>query len=387
MTSRGGSGSRYSSDGAGSNGHVPLSADWGVNNFDMIRLLAALQVAVMHAITYLKPAGFLAHLVQFGLNLFPGVPIFFVISGLLISKSYEQADSIRHYYQNRCLRIFPALWVCLVVSLGVICAIGVGSLGTVSTREWLLWWAAQMSIFQSYEADFLRSLDFSGGLNSSLWTIPIELEFYLLLPALYGMLRLHRHRGHMLVFAVLVVSLAVELLLMHGRWRFPRVADYSFLQLTLVPNLWMFLVGVLIQRNWTAVRGWLAGRAHWWLLGYLLLCMLTTALRIDIGGNDINPVFLLPLAGLVISVAMSAPGLSDKILQHRDISYGLYIYHMLVIHLMVQFSLRSVSAVIAISLGLAIISWTLVERPFLQRKQRALRAVSNSPMELVRRPA
>src|ERR1700732_5361655 len=186
MTSRGGSGSRYSSDGAGADGHVPLPADWGVNNFDMIRLLAALQVPVMHPITYLKPAGFLAHLVQFGLNLFPGVPIFFVISGLLISKSYEQADSIRHYYQNRCLRIFPALWVCLVVTLGVICAIGVGSLGTVTAREWLLWWAAQMSIFQSYEADFLRPLGFSGGLNSSLWTIPIELEFYLLLPALYG---------------------------------------------------------------------------------------------------------------------------------------------------------------------------------------------------------
>jgi peptidoglycan/LPS O-acetylase OafA/YrhL len=369
---------RYSSERTGSNGHVTLPADWRINNFDVIRLLAALQVAVVHGITYLKPAGFLAHLVQFGLNLFPGVPIFLVISGLLISKSYEQADSIRHYYRNRCLRIFPALWVCLVVSLGVICAIGIRSLGTVSTREWMLWWVAQMSIFQSYEADFLKSLDFSGGLNSSLWTIPIELEFYLLLPALYGMLRLHRHRGHMLVFAVLVVSLAIEFLLIHGRSRFPRIADHSFLQLTLAPYLWMFLVGVLIQRNWTVVRGWLAGCAHWWLLGYLLLCMLATALGIDIGGNDINPVFLLPLAGLVISVAMSAPGLSNRILQHRDISYGLYIYHMLVIHLMAQFALHSVSAMIAISLVLAIISWTLVERPFLKRKRQALRAVSDS---------
>ena len=376
MTSRGGS----------TNGHVPLPADWRVNNFDAVRLLAALQVAVVHAITYLKPAGLPAHLVQFGLNLFPGVPIFLVVSGLLISKSYEQADSIRHYYRNRCLRIFPGLWVCLVVSLGVICAIGVGSLGTVSTREWLLWWAAQMSIFQSYEADFLKSLGFSGGLNSSLWTIPIELEFYLLLPPLYLMLRLHRHRGHMLIFAVLMASLAVELLLVHGRWRFPRIADYSFLQLTLAPYLWMFLVGVLIQRNWTVVRGWLAGCAHWWLLGYLVLCMLATALRIDVGGNDINPVFLLPLAGLVVSVAISAPGLSDRILQHHDISYGLYIYHMLVIRMMMQFALHSVTAVIAISLGLAIISWTLVERPFLKRKQRALRAVSNGSMELVRQP-
>ena len=362
-------------DTAALNEQVQLPADWRVNNFDLIRLLAALQVAVVHAIMYLKPAGFL-HLVQFGLNLFPGVPIFFVISGLLISKSYEQSDSIRQYYQNRCLRIFPALWVCLTVSLGVICAMGIGFLGTVSTHDWLLWWAAQMSMFQSYGADFLEPFG-GGGLNSSLWTIPVELEFYLFLPALYGLLQLRRRRGHTLVLAVAMVSLAVELVLVHGRQHFPRISDYGFLELTLVPYLWMFLVGVLIQRNWTAVRGWLADRAQWWLLGYLLLCVLATLLRVDPGGNDISPIFLLPLAGLVISVAMSAPGLSDRILQHRDISYGLYIYHMLVIRLMMRFAVPSLSAVIAISLALAIISWTLVERPFLKRKRRTLRAVSN----------
>src|ERR1700730_1291216 len=187
-------------DTAALNEQVQLPADWRVNNFDLIRLLAALQVAVVHAIMYLKPAGFL-HLVQFGLNLFPGVPIFFVISGLLISKSYEQSDSIRQYYQNRCLRIFPALWVCLTASLGVICAMGIGFLGTVSTHDWLLWWAAQMSMFQSYGGDFLEPFG-GGGLNSSLWTIPVELEFYLFLPALYGLLQLRRRRGHTLVLAV-----------------------------------------------------------------------------------------------------------------------------------------------------------------------------------------
>ena len=78
-----------------------------------------------------------------------------------------------------------------------------------------------------------------------------------------------------------------------------------------------------------------------------------------------------------MSVAASAPGLSDRILHHHDISYGLYIYHMLVIRLMMQFNVLSVSAAIVISLAVAIISWSLVERPFLKRKRRALRAVSN----------
>ena len=91
-----------------------------------------------------------------------------------------------------------------------------------------------------------------------------------------------------------------------------------------------------------------------------------------------NPIFLLPLAGLVISGAMSAPGLSDRILRHRDISYGTYIYHMLVINLMVQFGVRagllSVVAAIVLSLALATLSWVVVEKPFLMRKRSALRA-------------
>jgi peptidoglycan/LPS O-acetylase OafA/YrhL len=356
--------------------HEPSSVDWRVNNFDLVRLFAALQVAVVHALMHLKPTGSFVHIARAGLELFPGVPIFFVISGLLISKSYEQSDSIRDYYRNRCLRIFPGLWVCLVVSVGVILIIGVGSIGPVPTRDWLLWWAAQMSIFQNYNPAFLKPLG-DGMPNGSLWTIPVELEFYLLLPVLYCTLRLRRRRGHVLVLIVLVASLAAELVLAYGRRRFPWLTDYGFLFGTLVPYLWMFLVGVLIQRNWSRLRRCLAHQAHWWLLGYFLLCIVARLLRIDAGGNNMNPIFLLPLTGLVISCAMSAPSLSNRILHHRDISYGTYIYHMLVINLLLYFGVRaSVPAVVAaivISLALAATSWHVVEKPFLIRKRNALR--------------
>src|SRR6202011_6269624 len=83
-----------------------LASDWRVNNFDLLRLLAALQVAVVHSIGFLKPTRYFARLMEAGLDRFPGVPIFFVISGVLISKSYERSDSLRDYIRNRCLRIF-----------------------------------------------------------------------------------------------------------------------------------------------------------------------------------------------------------------------------------------------------------------------------------------
>ncbi len=95
-----------------------------------------------------------------------------------------------------------------------------------------------------------------------------------------------------------------------------------------------------------------------------------------------SPVFLLPLAGLIVSLAMSAPQLSDRILRHQDVSYGLYLYHMLVINLLVGLAApsgwASFAAAIIVSLGLAALSWTLIEKPYLTGKRGSLRAVSGS---------
>jgi peptidoglycan/LPS O-acetylase OafA/YrhL len=352
----------------------PSLHEWRVNNFDLVRLFAALQVAIVHALASFTPTGLVANALRYGLSFFPGVPIFFVVSGVLISKSYEQSESLRDYFRNRCLRIFPALWICLVVSLGVICLSGVSTLGAVSTWECSLWWMAQMSIFQSYQPHFLNELG-NGGLNGSLWTIPLELEFYLLLPVLYRVLRPQRQYGHALIFAVLLVSLAFELLLVRRPGYLGSIAGCDLLRLTLLPYLWMFLLGVLIQRNWHVLRGKLIGRAHWWFLGYLSVCMLARSLHIDVGGNDINPLFLLPFAALVISFAMSVRGLSERVLRQQDVSYGLYIYHALVIRVMRGLGLPSVTGAIAISLAVATASWILVEKPFLIRKRGSLRTM------------
>ena len=354
--------------------------DWRINNFDLIRLLAASQVAVVHSMTAFKMYGLHAIAFNLGVRMFPGVPIFFVISGFLISKSYERSTSIRDYYRNRCLRIFPALWVCLVASLGVILIAGVSVLGPVSTRAWLGWWAAQMSLYQQFGPDFLKPVGL-GSLNGSLWTIPVELEFYLLLPLIYAVFKLRKRRGDFGLLCLLAVSLALH-------WFYCRPSlfsdpadnspDHTFLVETIVPYLWMFLVGVLMQRHWTALRGILAGRAHWWLLGYLLLCVTTKRLHIYVGSADISPLFLLPLAALVLSCAVSLPTVSDRLLHHNDISYGTYIYHVLVLNTLLVLgapdNALSCTAALGISFGLGAASWWCVERPFLRRKRKSLRA-------------
>lgn len=65
------------------------------NNFDLLRLLAATQVAILHITTHLKTP-FPEQVVNI-LEWFPGVPIFFAISGYLIAMSYDRSSSIRKY--------------------------------------------------------------------------------------------------------------------------------------------------------------------------------------------------------------------------------------------------------------------------------------------------
>ena len=77
------------------------------NNFDLIRLCAALQVAVFHTAVYMDVGSVWVHY----LGYFPGVPIFFFISGFLIYQSYNniRANKLKTFFTNRVLRLYPAL--------------------------------------------------------------------------------------------------------------------------------------------------------------------------------------------------------------------------------------------------------------------------------------
>jgi len=57
----------------------------------------------------------------------PGVPIFFFISGLLLSRSYERSGSLKDYALNRTLRIFRAA---RLRGLNIIAVAATGYFGT-----------------------------------------------------------------------------------------------------------------------------------------------------------------------------------------------------------------------------------------------------------------
>ncbi|MGF6708175.1 acyltransferase family protein [Pseudomonas frederiksbergensis] len=158
------------------------------NNFDLLRLILAFLVLIPHSfhLTGYSP--------RFFARLFGGydtsviaVSAFFIISGFLISGSLERR-SLVEYFLSRMLRIIPALAVVVIVTVFVI--------GPIFTSSTLVDYFSNYGTYQylrniiPYETYFFlpgvfNDLPLSGGVNGSLWTIPIEFFCYLALPVLF----------------------------------------------------------------------------------------------------------------------------------------------------------------------------------------------------------
>ena len=312
------------------------------NNFDLLRLIAAAQVLICHAGSHLGVQ------VPAFVSYFPGVPVFFVISGYLVSQSYERT-SFTTYCVNRALRIFPGLWACLAVSIGIAAIYGF-SVG------WP-WIAAQATLVQFYNPQYLR--DFGVGvLNGSLWTIPVELQFYAALPFVYWLLK--SNRALLAIIALGAIVNAAFVLM-------PTSMVQKAIGETLPIYLYLFLIGVLLQRNPAFVARLLTGRLPLWLALYLAVAVTAGWAGLANEGNFLNPIQAGFLALLVVSA-----GFARAVPLKADLSYGLYLYHMPVVNAFIESGRggnRAALAVAAITLALACASWFLIERPALRLKR------------------
>jgi peptidoglycan/LPS O-acetylase OafA/YrhL len=332
------------------------------NNFDLIRIFAALQVVLTHVFNHLHYPDVNLH---YFLTFFPGVPIFFVTSGYLVSGSFERSGGIRRYFRNRFLRIYPGLWGCLSVTFLL-----VFFLGYRPTRFGDYAWFPLQFLGVIYTPQFLRHFGF-GSYNGSLWTIPVELQFYMLLPLAYSMVRKMRlgDKGFVVLFALA----ATFSLTQSALFPFGIISDHQFepisakfLRICFAPHIYLFLLGVVFQRFKCFKLRWISGKGIVWLVCYILAACVVPSTPV------VNVLSAIALGFVTLSMAYTAPRLGDLLLHHQDVSYGTYIYHGLLVNLVivsgVHFRFGAFVVLIACTIAVAFLSWRLIERPCLARK-------------------
>lgn len=334
------------------------------NNFDLIRLIAATQVAVKHILIHM---GISAPYIDW-LGALPGVPIFFLISGFLIFKSCENSPSLKEFFLNRALRIYPGLICCVLLSVLMVWLTGYFSTQHIPASGMLFWLFGQTTILQIYNPDFMRGFGV-GVLNGSLWTISVELSFYLITPLILILVRWRASLWPVmiLIFCCANVLMAMEL----GTGMLWKLFTVSF-----VPWLYMFLLGA-----------WISTKPHW--LAYIKRCPLPIIIFINvaigligyllglqISENGINPLSYFGLALLIFKLAYSKPRLSENLLKRNDVSYGIYIYHMPIANLMIFLGFhgeyRYLGIVVLAMFMMAILSWKFIEKPALRLKHTTL---------------
>lgn len=160
------------------------------NNFDLLRLLAALSVIFSHAFLLAENSQDHDPLMiltggQAILGLV-GVFVFFTISGYLVSQSFERSSPASVFLAKRALRIFPGLLACLLV-----CVFVVGPLVTdlpmaeylrdPGTYAYLLHNAVLDIDVNRLPGVWFGPGDIGGIVNGPLWSLPCEALLYVVL--------------------------------------------------------------------------------------------------------------------------------------------------------------------------------------------------------------
>lgn len=324
------------------------------NCFNLIRLLAALQVAYGHMIEHFNLN--IPEIITDVFWFFRGVPIFFALSGYLIWNSIGRSKTFTQYAQKRFWRIFPELWGGVIIELAVLIILYFDGI------EWLsfgLFAIGQSTIFQFWTPDCLRGYGV-GTPNGSLGTIGELIQLYIVAWFIYKILH---GKSLRLYFTAFFVSLAVSISSRYVEKFIPEILVKLYHQ-TFIPYLWIFLLGIIFAEFFDILIP--IAKKYWWL--FTATTYLFIFIDVDIQAS--YPVFMhIFQIFAVMGIAYSFPKLEIK----TDISYGLYIYHMTVVNVMVNFGLLSrieyLFIALIISCAMAYLSTITIGRMSINKKK------------------
>ena len=330
-----------------------------INNFDFLRVVFAFTVAFAHLIELsdleiLKPFK-----VFFNTRL--AIDGFFIVSGFLIAKSYENSTTIKDYIIRRAKRIIPAYAVVILVSAFFLSAISTYSLSEYfSNIQFWKYLTANLS-FQNYLEPCLPGVFETNkfcAVNGALWTIKLEEAFYLLVPVFYWLVRVKKFNFYVLIIIVYLLSVTYYMY-------FLSIDNYRIAK-QLPGALAFFGTGIVFYKNFSLLQKW---------KDYIIIpCLIIFFLEHYI----LKTQLLKPVAfGFMVFYVAYSFRFLNNFGKYGDFTYGIYIYHFPLIQLFVYLGLFNKYPpilicvfVLMLTLLLAILSWYLIEIPYLSKNRR-----------------
>lgn len=338
------------------------------NNLDLCRLIAAVLVIYSHSFPICVnnyDNELIAKLSRYkisGGSL--AVAVFFVLSGFLITKSYDNSRNIGQYLKARVLRIWPALCVVVMISVFVI--------GPIFTS------LSIVEYFKNVETwNYLKNLSlrinhwalpgvfadhFQISTNGSLWTLEYEAVCYLMVAVVGGGIKKRKE-----------YSVGLLLLFCFAYWQREALAAAG------IP----FLSSYFLQQFSYLGMYFAAGMVYYYYREYIEITwrgavIALFAFIIGIKYGDVNFAFTFFGTYVVMFLAFNGKIVFDNVSKYGDLSYGIYIWAFPVQQIWIHIFkgamnpyfnfLLSVMTVVPI----AALSWHLVEKRCLNLKNKQL---------------
>jgi peptidoglycan/LPS O-acetylase OafA/YrhL len=329
----------------------------------LIRLVSAYMVVLSHCSPHSDPIFLLT-----GGNLLSSniaLPVFFFLSGLLVSQSLDQSNSKMNFLWRRFLRLYPA--ACFTILL---CAFIGGPLLTNLTLKayfsspTLYRYASGCLLIKVYYLlpGVFEHSPIGPDVNASLWTISLELKLYLAL-FLFGFVRSRR------LWLILLLVTMGALFICNTFFYQPtqqslqkllgpdfRLLPYSYFSI-------YFLIGMLFFRYRHRLTV-----TPLWLIGGLLICLLGASIH----RWQESLLMAIPFLTCFFAIYGLTPG--HKLTPKADLSYGIYVWGYPIEQLVINYLHPNKEIFIFFWTALlvlppAILSWYAIEQPALRLKK------------------
>ncbi len=324
------------------------------NNLTFIRLIAALAVIYGHTNAIVASAGpdWVTRTTNYAFAGGVAVDLFFLISGFLVTASILKGGAI-NYVIARVLRIFPALWVNLILVVFV--------LGTIATTlpasQYLTHgetWTYFTNLALAYSGAFFLPGVFTENhnqaINGSIWSVLIEVWLYIVLLALYLFGLLRSRAVFNSVFFIAIVA---------GWSNHAELIAYLGNKTTVHVCL-LFYIGSFLYMN----RMYIPVSPY-----YLLITLFLAAITLNTDRFVYSYILLLVTFFCTVSFLKQFAWMD----RFGDYSYGVYLYgwpaQQLVVWLFPDFSgIQNCLASSTLALICGALSWHLVEKRAMRLK-------------------
>lgn len=335
------------------------------NNFNLIRFVSAWLVLFAHSYVLSRNKLYFNPIRDFT-GIQPGniaVDIFFITSGFLVSMSFIKRGNPIFFATARILRIYPALIVAVLFNVLVV--------GPLFTEIPMIDYFRNSVVYEYiivnsllignivqlryYLPSVFEANPYSPTVNGSLWTLPYEMWLYILLFIAGTTGFLKRRSLFNWLYGLFIAQYAIGILFFSDSAFMQRLDSYErFASL--------FLTGAFFYVNRDSIP----------LNAYLFtLCLAVMYFFHEAAFYP--PVYLFILAYLIFWLAFIPAGFIRKFNHLGDYSYGMYIYAYPIQQGILAVSPNAEPWMITLiatgtTLMLAILSWHLIEDPFLKRK-------------------